>query len=98
MPIIPLATVQRTTSTYIVLTSGREWLVDDLRRHSYDAQPLFIDCHAPGLELTITPLSHSRPVFFRATGDLYPHPFATPIPFHVSDNIPQPDASTAETP
>ena len=98
LPIIPLATVQRTTSTYIVLTSGREWLVDDLRRHSYDAQPLFIDCHAPGLELTITPLSHSRPVFFRATGDLYPHPFATPIPFHVSDNIPQPDASTAETP
>ncbi len=98
LPIVPLATVQRTTSTYIVLTSGREWLVDDLRRHSYDAQPLFIDCHAPGLELTITPLSHSRPVFFRATGDLYPHPFATPIPFHVSDNIPQPDTSTAETP
>ncbi len=92
LPVIPIATLQRTTSTYIVLTSGREWLVDDLRRHSYNTEPLFIDCHAPGLDLTITPLSHSRPVFFRATGDLYPHPFANPIPFHVSDNIPKPDA------
>jgi hypothetical protein len=37
-----------------------------------------------------SPLTHARPVFFRATGDLYPRPaFAPPVPFNLERNLPK---------
>lgn len=89
LPIIPLATLQRSVGTYIVLASSRKWLVDDLRRHFYDVEPLGIDMQVPDIDSTTTPLSHGKPVLFRATGDLYPHFLSEPIPFDPSTNIPK---------
>ena len=78
-PIVPLPELQRSTATYLILTSGREWLVQDLLTHFYDAEPLLIDTHSADTYAFFCDLSHARPVFFRATGDLYPN--AAPLPF-----------------
>ncbi len=88
-PIVPLADLQRVTSTYIILSSGREWLVNDLLQHSYGVEPLDIDTHAAGMFFWGTSLSHDKPMFFRATGDLYPYPFSKPLSFKLPDNIPK---------
>jgi hypothetical protein len=72
----------------VILTSGREWLVEDLLRHWYDAEPMLIDPHSADTYGFFSPLTHAQPVFFRATGDLYPHPYSFPVPFDVSENLP----------
>ena len=80
-PVLPLPELQRSTSTYMILTSGREWLVDDLVRHWYEVEPIEIDPHTVDTFDFYSPVAHARPVFFRATGDLYPHPNSELLPF-----------------
>jgi hypothetical protein len=86
--IVPLATLQKNNSTYIIVTSGQEWLVADLLQHWYFVQPILVDTHSAKTFDFVSALTHARPVFFRAAGDLFPTPYYQPIPFHLQDNLP----------
>ncbi len=97
-PIETIADLQRSTSTYIILTSGIEWTIEDLGRHFYDFEQIPIDTHSADAEGAIAPLTHSRPVFFRVAGDRFPQPFSEPIPFDPDDNLPHPEKQKARTP
>ncbi|HEV2646486.1 MAG TPA: glycosyltransferase family 39 protein [Acidobacteriaceae bacterium] len=88
-PILPLAAVQQSNATYLVLTTKPDWLVEDLKQHRYRVEALPIDLQAADLDVWGTPLAHSKPYLFRAAGDLATAASARPIPFNLSANLPQ---------
>ena len=65
---MPLAELQRTQGTYLVLASDGNWMLTDLKEHRYGTRRLPIDTGADAIG-GFTPLSHGTPVFFTADGD-----------------------------
>jgi hypothetical protein len=49
--IVPLAWFQHTVSSYLMVTSEPDWLLDDLHAHNYPDDPLPVDTHAKPLNL-----------------------------------------------
>ena len=100
LPILPLASFQHSAGDYLILASDGNWLLDDLRRHRYAVERLDIDTRAGALG-GFTPLSHGTTVFYVASGDKnfdgISSPDLVPIPFRVSDNLPEPRALPTHT-
>lgn len=65
-PIVTLDDLQRSASSFVVLTGERDALVDDLRDHHYRVDLLPINTRAGALDDWTTPISHGTPVFFTA--------------------------------
>ncbi|HEV2619113.1 MAG TPA: glycosyltransferase family 39 protein, partial [Acidobacteriaceae bacterium] len=57
-PIIPLAALQRTARTYLIVTGQRDWLVKDLIKHHYPVEPLPIETPGVVMDEAGTPLGH----------------------------------------
>jgi len=91
LPIKPLATYQRRAQEYLIIAGDGNWLLEDLRLHNYPLDRLPINTRAASLG-GFTPLAHGTPVFYLAYGDPGLAQFPTldprPIPFRVSDNLP----------
>jgi hypothetical protein len=96
MPIVPLGAFQSNAGRYLILTSDSNWLLEDLRRHSYNVDRLPIVTRADAIG-GFTPLAHGTPVFYMACGDrapwhTLPAPSAPalsgPIRFRAVDNLP----------
>jgi hypothetical protein len=98
--IVPLATFQRTAGEYLILASDGNWLIEDLRQHHYSVQRLGIDTRAGAIG-GFTPLCHGTPVFFVASGDkvfdFVSAPESAPLPFQLSDSLPNPQVLSAKT-
>ena len=91
-PILPLASFQHSVSTYLLVTSEPDWLLDDLHAHQYPDDILPVDTHAEPLNYVATPLSHFKSEIFRVYGDQFPFlneisPEA--IPFSFSGELPE---------
>jgi hypothetical protein len=89
LAIVPLADFQRNAADYLILASDGNWLVRDLRNHSYPVSrvpALFPKGDIKGF----TPLDHGDPAFYLGSGDRSgrAHRSSTPIPFHTKANLP----------
>ncbi len=89
LAILPLADFQRNAADYLILASDGNWLVRDLRNHSYPVSrvpALFPKGDIKGF----TPLDHGDPAFYLGSGDRSWRTYrsSTPIPFHTKANLP----------
>ena len=90
--IMPLAELQRSVFSYVLITSEPDWLLDDLNAHRYDYHRLHVDTHAEPLNYVATPLSHFKSVLFRVYGDQRPSQVplqSRPIPFDIKGELPE---------
>jgi hypothetical protein len=87
--ILPIASVQQGTGTYPIITGQPDWIVDDLRRHFYDTEPLPVDSEAAGLDTGTTPLSHGKPYFYWSDREQYTALASSPRPFDLAANVPE---------
>jgi hypothetical protein len=97
IPVVPLATFQRSAGQYLILASDGNWLIEDLLRHRYPVQRLPINTRAGAIG-GFTPLFHGTPVFFTSAGDpfLRTHPPLGPSPFQTAKNLPSAKLTPAE--
>ncbi|MHB1938166.1 MAG: ArnT family glycosyltransferase [Acidobacteriaceae bacterium] len=91
VPIVPLATFQRSAGKYVILAYDGNWMIQDLLRHRYPLQRLDIDTRASAIG-GFTPLSHGPPVFYSSAGDKFfnTHPafVLSPLAFRRTENLP----------
>ena len=90
--IVPLASFQKSASSYLLVTSEPDWLLDDLHANHYVDDPLPVDTHAEPLNFVATPLSHFKSEVFRVYGDQYKSDDPTepsPKPFKMAGELPQ---------
>ncbi|HET9087900.1 MAG TPA: hypothetical protein VFN53_10285 [Acidobacteriaceae bacterium] len=91
MPIVTLASFQRSAGKYLMLASDDNWMIEDLLHHRYPLQRLPINTGAAAIG-GFTPLAHGTPVFFTSVGDAFlkktPGFILAPVPFLRTDNLP----------
>ena len=81
-PILPLAVFQHHVSTYLLVTSEPDWLLDDLHAHHYADDILPDDTRAEPLNYVATPLSHFKSQIYRVFGDQFAGDNYQPDPTH----------------
>lgn len=87
----PLAQFESSAAEYLIIAGDGNWLLEDLREHSYIAQRLSINTRAGALG-GFTPLAHGTPSFYvadssRSMNDGNCSFFSAP-PFRSSDELP----------
>jgi hypothetical protein len=91
VPIVPVASLQKSASDYLIIASDENWFLDDLAHHHYRFDRLPINTRAGAIG-GFTPLAHGVPTYFTAGRDDPQNyvltDYATPIPFQVADNLP----------
>ena len=89
--IVPLAFLQHSVASYLLVTSEPDWLLDDLHAHHYDDDILPVDTHAEPLNYVATPLSHGKSEIFRVYADQDVVDFPAepaPEPFRIAGELP----------
>jgi hypothetical protein len=89
LAILPLADFQRNAADYLILASDGNWLVRDLRNHSYPVSR--VPARFPQGDIKgFTPLDHGDPAFFLGSGDRSGRTRRSPapIPFRSKSNLP----------
>jgi hypothetical protein len=91
IPILPVASIQKSASDYLIIASDGNWFLDDLAHHRYQFNRLGINTRAGAIG-GFTPLAHGVPTYYTAGRDdpqtYILTDYATPIPFQVADNLP----------
>jgi hypothetical protein len=98
-PVMPLATFQRSVSSYLLVTSEPDWLLDDLHAHHDPDDLLVSETHTEPLGFEATPLAHGWVEFFRVYGDRFPG-ILTPAGVHRWEVMPnyRPFSQSGEVP
>ena len=91
VPIVPMASFQRSASDYLIIASDGNWYLDDLARHHYEFDRLPINTRAGAIG-GFTPLAHGVPTYYtvsRSSPENYIlSDYSIPVPFQVADNLP----------
>jgi hypothetical protein len=91
VPIVPLASFERSASDYLIIASDGNWFLDDLAQHHYEFDRLPINTRAGAIG-GFTPLAHGVPTYYTAGRNYSQNylltDYAAPVPFHVADNLP----------
>jgi hypothetical protein len=91
VPIVPVASIQKSARDYLIIASDGNWFLDDLAHHRYQFNRLAINTRAGAIG-GFTPLAHGVPTYYTAGRDdpqtYILTDYATPIPFQVADNLP----------
>ncbi len=90
LSIVPLADFQHNAADYLILASDGNWLVRDLRNHSYPVNRLPANFPHEAIK-GFTPLDHGDPAFFLGSGDRSDrtHRRPAPVPFNAQANLPE---------
>jgi len=90
LSIVPLADFQHNAADYLILASDGNWLVRDLRNHSYPVNRLPASFPHEAIK-GFTPLDHGDPAFFLGSGDRSDrtHRRPAPVPFNAQANLPE---------
>lgn len=89
LPIVPLATFEKSVGPYLIIASDGNWLLQDLNDHLYTYTRLPINTRAGAIG-GFTPLARGVPSFYWTSGDRsrYFAYYQKTRPFNLRDNLP----------